>query len=50
LFVRQSGPTPDADQAASVDDTRNERVAMTRLVRSRTTNTLLAKSEFHAVN
>jgi lipoprotein-anchoring transpeptidase ErfK/SrfK len=49
VVVRQSGPAPDADQVGA-NATRSERVAMTRLVKSRATNTLLAKSEFHAVN
>jgi lipoprotein-anchoring transpeptidase ErfK/SrfK len=48
VFVKQSAPAPD--EAVSAEDTRNERLAMTRLVKSKTTDTLLAKSELHAMN
>jgi lipoprotein-anchoring transpeptidase ErfK/SrfK len=50
VVVRQSGSAPDVDQAARADNARHERLAMTRLVKSKAANTLLAKSEFHAVN
>jgi lipoprotein-anchoring transpeptidase ErfK/SrfK len=48
VVVKQSGP--DADEAISAVDTRNERLPVTHLVKSKTTNTVLAKSEFHAMN
>jgi hypothetical protein len=34
----------------SANGATNERLAMRRLVKSKTTNTVLAKSEFHAMN
>ena len=48
VVVRQSAPA--ADETASAHDATSERVAMTRLVKSKTTNTVLAKSEFHSIN
>jgi lipoprotein-anchoring transpeptidase ErfK/SrfK len=50
VVVKQSAPAPDADEAVSANGTTNERLAMTRLVKSKTTNTVLAKSELHAMN
>jgi lipoprotein-anchoring transpeptidase ErfK/SrfK len=50
VVVKQSGPAPDADEAVSADRATNERIAMKRLVKSKPTNTILAKSEFHAIN
>jgi lipoprotein-anchoring transpeptidase ErfK/SrfK len=48
VVVKQSAP--DADEAVSADDTKTERPAMNRLVKSKTTNALLAISELHAMN
>jgi lipoprotein-anchoring transpeptidase ErfK/SrfK len=48
VVVKQSARAPD--EAVSADGARNERLAMTRLVKSKTTNIVLAKSEFHAMN
>jgi lipoprotein-anchoring transpeptidase ErfK/SrfK len=48
VVVKQSAPAQD--EAASADGARSERIAMTRLVKSKATNTILAKSELHAMN
>jgi lipoprotein-anchoring transpeptidase ErfK/SrfK len=48
VVVKQSAP--DADEAASADGARSDRIAMKRLVKSKPKNTILAKSEFHAIN
>jgi lipoprotein-anchoring transpeptidase ErfK/SrfK len=48
VVVKQSDHDPE--EAVSDNDTGNERVSMKRLVKSRTQNTMLAKSEFHAMN
>jgi hypothetical protein len=50
VVVKQSAPAPDADEAVNANGATNERLAMRRLVKSKTTNTVLAKSEFHAMN
>jgi L,D-transpeptidase catalytic domain len=48
VVVKQSAPAPD--EAVSADGARDGRLAMTHLVKSKATNTILAKSEFHAMN
>ena len=50
VVVKQSTDVADEENAVRADGARNERKAMTRLVKSKTTSTQLAKSEIHAIN
>jgi lipoprotein-anchoring transpeptidase ErfK/SrfK len=50
VVVKQSAHGPVPEDSAKAGDARNERMAMTRLVKSKTMNTVLAKSEIHAIN
>jgi lipoprotein-anchoring transpeptidase ErfK/SrfK len=50
VVVKQSAPRPDGEEAMGADNARKERIAMTRLVKSKPTIQVLAKSEFHAMN
>ena len=50
VLVKQSAHGPDAADAVRADEARNERMSMRRLVKSRTMNPIVAKSEIHAMN
>jgi lipoprotein-anchoring transpeptidase ErfK/SrfK len=50
VVVKQSAHSPDPEDSARTDDARKERMAMSRLVKSKTAGTVLAKSEIHAMN
>ena len=50
VVVKQSAHGPDLADGARADEARKDRAAMSRLVKSKTMNAILARSEIHAVN
>ena len=50
VLVKQSAHGPGAADAVRADEARNERMSMRRLVKSKTMNPIVAKSEIHAMN
>src|SRR5580698_2448252 len=50
VLIKQSAHAPDPIDAAKADGARNDRMAMRRLIKSKTSVSVLAKSEIHAMN
>jgi lipoprotein-anchoring transpeptidase ErfK/SrfK len=50
VVVKQSAHSPDPVVSETADEAKHDRVAMDRLVKSKAVNTMLAKSEIHAMN